>query len=131
MNTEIIDARNTNNQDKEEVEWVPYWETLRDGNAVDFACADSVWSEKHQAVIVKNGEGQALMLRTQHPEAAAFKDSMPDGVRFLRAVSRSLDVAGTPVDLLNALNADGKRVLNIAMVDIEGSEYKARRFTVS
>lgn len=124
-----IDAR-TQNEEQEEVEWVPYWETLRDGQPVVFPCASSVWSERLQAAIVKDGEGHALMLRTQHPAESSFT-SMPDGVRFLRAVSRALDVAGTPVDLLNALNDDGKRVLTIAMVTPEGSEYATRRFTVA
>lgn len=126
----LIDARSTTT-DEENVEWVSYWETLREGGTVQFACETSVWSEKHQAVILKNGEGQAMMLRTAHHEAALYKNSMPDGVRFLRAVSRALDVAGTPVDLLNALEAHDTMVLTIAMVDIEGSEYKARRFTLS
>lgn len=125
----VIDARTQNNQE-EELAWVPYWEALKAGDDVQFACAESVWSEKHQAAIVKNGEGQALMLRCEHPEDAQWKDRMPDGVRFLRAVSRSLDVAGTPVDLLAALNA-GSHVLTIAMVQLEGSDYKVRRFSIA
>lgn len=124
-----IDAR-SQNEDSEELEWVPYWETLRDGGEVVFPCASSVWSDKHQAVIVKNGEGQALMLRTQHPDNSTFT-SMPDGVRFLRAVSRALDVAGTPVDLLGALNDGATRTLTISMVQPEGADYTVRRFSVA
>ena len=91
--------------------------------------SEVVWSTKHQAVIVKNVDHEGCMFRTVHRDDAHFTDSMPDGVRFLRAVSRSLDVAGTPIELVACLQGNLPRAFSITMVTVEDKQM--RRFTLN
>jgi hypothetical protein len=124
-----IDARATGNgEENEELTWVPHWTIVRDTGAFTMNMVDVVWSTKHQAVVVKDADSNGCMFRTVHHADALYTDSMPDGVRFLRAVSRTLDVAGTPKELVDAVKAALPRSFTIAMVTVEDKQM--RRFTI-
>ena len=125
-----IDARASGNaQEDQPITWVPHWQIVRDEGAFEMNVADVVWSTKHSAVIVKDAENNGCMFRTVHREDAQFTDSMPDGVRLLRAVSRALDVAGTPVELVQAFKAVLPRSFSITMVVVE--DRNMRRFAIN
>ena len=131
MNDEMqIDARATGNgEEDEELVWVAHWAKVRETGIFSMAMTDVVWSTKHQAVIVKNDASEACMFRTVHHADALYTDSMPDGVRFLRAVSRSLNVAGTPAELVSAVKEALPRTFTIKMVTVD--EKQMRRFTLN
>lgn len=125
-----IDARASGNaQEDQPITWVPHWQIVRDEGAFEMNVSEVLWSTKHSAVIVKDADNNGCMFRTVHREDAQFTDSMPDGVRLLRAISRSLDVAGTPVELVQALKAVLPRAFSITNVVVE--DRTMRRFAIN
>jgi len=102
----IIDG--TNGSQDTELEFIPYWEAVRQKKNAKTGATFSITRLIHNGgtsvIALTTDEGQALGTFTEHHPQAKFTSGKPDGLRLLGAVARHYKIAGSVQDIVDHHN---------------------------